>query len=193
MDIGANIGFTTLNFARRCCQGFVYAYEPDLFSFNRLKQNISLNPFPNVSIIRKGLGEFTSAQEWIRLNPHHSGMNHIRRATTKVSALDKIDVVRLDDEVASGNLKKVDLIKIDVEGYELNVVLGALDTIRKFKPILFIELIEKNLKQYGKSSESLVKLMRGLGYRVLDARTQAGIREGPWDQMETDILCLPVA
>jgi FkbM family methyltransferase len=168
LDIGANIGFTTLNFARRCHQGFVHAYEPDLFNFDRLKQNISLNQFANISIVRKGLGEFPSAQEWKRLNPHHTGMNHIRREATEGNAVEKIDVVRLDDEVALRKVNEINLIKIDVEGYELNVVRGALDSIRKFKPILFIELIEKNLKQYNHL-----------------------IREGPWDQTETDILCLP--
>jgi len=191
LDIGANIGFAALNFATRCKQGHVYAYEPDDLNFRKLQRNVSLNPFCNISIYRKGLGEFSATPQLMRLNKHHSGMNRIQSAVTEGLQSEKIEVVRLDDEVTLMNLNDINLIKIDVEGYELNVVHGGLKTIRKFKPILFIELIEGNLRQYGQSSETLVKLVRGLGYRVFDAKSREMMKEGPWDHVETDILCLP--
>ena len=191
LDIGANVGFTTLNFAARCKEGYVYAYEPDSLNFSKLERNVSLNPFFNISMRRKGLGEFAVTPQLMRLNKHHSGMNRIQSEATEGLESEKIEVVRLDDEVAVMNPNDVDLIKIDVEGYELDVVRGALETIRKFKPILFIELIEGNLRQYGQSSETLFKLVRGLGYRVFDAKSRKILEDGSWDHMETDILCLP--
>jgi FkbM family methyltransferase len=193
LDIGANIGFTTLNFANHCRQGFVYGYEPDSLSFNKLKGNLSLNHFSNVIINRKGLGETTAELRLVTINRHHTGMNRILSPSTIDYESEKIEVVRVDDEVTRLNIKNINLMKIDVEGYEWNVLQGAVDSIQKFRPILFIELIEKNLRHYGHSSETLVKWVQGLGYRVVDAHTKAAIPEGRWDQLETDILCLPIS
>ena len=119
-------------------------------------------------------------------------MNRIQSAVSGGVESESVKVVRLDTEVIALNIKKVSLIKIDVEGYELNVIRGALNTIRKFKPILFVELNEENLKQYGHSSETLVNLLWELGYRVLDSKTGDVLRNSNWDSMETDILCLPI-
>src|SRR6185295_2231176 len=126
-------------------------------NFRKLERNVSLNPFSNISIYRKGLGQIAATPQLIRLNKHHGGMNRVQSPTTEGFESEKIELVRLDDEVRRMNVKRINLIKIDVEGYELNVVRGGLDTIRKFKPILFIELIEGNLRQYGQSSETLVR------------------------------------
>ena len=192
IDIGANIGFTALNFARRCKYGFVYAYEPHDVSYSKLCRNASLNHFSNLTVFQKGLGEKEATQQLVTLNKHHSGMNRIQSAVSGGVESESVKVVRLDTEVIALNIKKVSLIKIDVEGYELNVIRGALNTIRKFKPILFVELNEENLKQYGHSSETLVNLLWELGYRVLDSKTGDVLRNSNWDSMETDILCLPI-
>lgn len=192
IDIGANIGFTALNFANQCKNGFVYAYEPNDLSYSKLSRNVSLNHFSNLFIFQKGLGELEGIQQLVTLNRHHSGMNRIQSAASGGLESERVEVVRLDAEVTALNIKKVSLIKIDVEGYELHVIRGALNTIRKFKPILFVELNEENLKQFGQSSETLVNLLRELGYRVLDAKTKEVLESGLWDSMETDILCLPI-
>ena len=191
VDIGANIGFTTLNFATRCRQGCVYAYEPDALNFSKLERNVSLNHFHNIFVSRKGMGDFATNVQLMRMNKHHSGMNRVSGTAREDLVSEKIEIVRLDDEVSLLNPVRIDLIKIDVEGYELKVVRGAMETIRKFKPILFIELIEGNLRRYGDSSETLVKLVRELGYRAFDARSHQIMEDETWDNMETDILCLP--
>jgi FkbM family methyltransferase len=192
LDIGANIGYTTLNFANYCRQGFVYGYEPDALSFSKLERNLSLNHFSNVIINRKGLGERAAELRLVTINRHHTGMNRILSPSTKEYESEKIEVVRIDDEVTRLNINTINLIKIDVEGYEWNVLQGAEGSIQKFRPILFIELIEKNLRHYGHSSETVVKWVQGQGYHIVDARTKAAIPDGRWDTLETDILCLPV-
>jgi FkbM family methyltransferase len=192
MDIGANIGFTTLNFARHCRQGHVYAYEPDSLNFAKLKRNGALNHFSNVTIHQCGVGESAGELPLVTLDRHHSGMNRIHSPQTAAGVMEKITVVTLDDEVTRLNIKKVDVIKIDVEGYEWNVLRGATATLQTFKPLLFVELIERNLQEYGHSSAIVVRWLKDLGYRVINARTQAELEEH-WDTMETDIVCFPVS
>ena len=81
-----------------------------------------------------------------------------------------------------------DLLKIDVEGYEMAVLRGGFASIRKWKPILFIELVDANLREHGWSGASLVQFIEGLGYEIFDARTMVPIdRFAPHD---TDVLCL---
>ena len=66
------------------------------------------------------------------------------------------------------NLHGCDLIQLDVEGYELNALLGAIETIKKYKPVLCIEFCEKWLNRYNDSSEKVLDLIYSLGYKLVD-------------------------
>ena len=66
------------------------------------------------------------------------------------------------------NLPGCDLIQLDVEGYELNALLGAVETIKKYKPVLCIEFCEKWLNRYNNSLEKVLDLVHSLGYKLVD-------------------------
>jgi hypothetical protein len=84
----------------------------------------------------------------------------------------KIKVSTLDHFVEGNNVQGIDLIKIDVEGFEMKVLEGGLKTIEKLHPKLFIELRDENLKTQGSSALQLVKWLEDRGYRVTDASSQ---------------------
>ena len=75
--------------------------------------------------------------------------------------LEEVDLITID----SLNLKDVDIIKVDTEGFEYNVLLGAIKTIERCKPVIQVETIEK-LAQYGSTVHDLQKLIVDLGYKV---------------------------
>ena len=62
------------------------------------------------------------------------------------------------------NLPGCDLIQLDVEGYELNALLGTVETIKKYKPVLCIEFCEKWLNRYEASSDKILGVLKELNY-----------------------------
>lgn len=75
-----------------------------------------------------------------------------------------IEVDRLDTVCMEQNTGKIDFIKIDVEGFEYEVLAGGSEVIKKWKPVLFIELDDNNLKENNKNAKELVELLVGFGY-----------------------------
>jgi hypothetical protein len=81
-------------------------------------------------------------------------------------------------------------MKVDVEGFEIFVLQGARNLIAKWRPVLFAELAEVNLRQHGFTAVELVKFIEQLDYDVLDARTMQAIDIHKTDY-HTDIICFP--
>jgi len=126
IDAGANIGNHSLYFAKEC-KVKVVAFEPDPDNYKLLYENIKEH---NVEAFNIGLG---SRQSRMGIEKHYDNMGMNRLITG-----DEVDVLKLD----TFELDNVGLIKIDVEGMEVDVLRGAKKTIEKYKPALFIETNE---------------------------------------------------
>jgi FkbM family methyltransferase len=191
-DIGANIGYLTLNFARTCLHGHVYSFEPDTQNSEALLTNIKLNTFQNISTHKAAVGSQRGKASLYKYYPGNPGTNRIlnEKPTTK-HTVEEVNVTTLDDFVNEEKIQKVDLIKVDVEGFEKFVLEGAKETIKNWKPILFVELVEVNLNQQGYTCASLVEYIEGLGYEVKDAMTMKPVDKTKKDY-NTDILCFNV-
>jgi FkbM family methyltransferase len=193
IDAGANIGYLTLHFARRCKDGHVYSFEPDQKNFVFLQENVRLNHFENqVTIFKKALGETRGTATLYRVDSNNPGANRILPTPpeSKVPS-EPVEIVTVDELNDQGIFRNVDLIKIDVEGFEVKVLKGAVRLIQQWKPILFVELAEVNLNQQNETAETLVTFIQNLGYQVWDARTLR-----PVDftlRNHTDIICVPLS
>jgi len=140
-DIGANIGEITWALSQFSQQ--VHAFEPTVNTFQLLKKNVEQNNLKNVSIYDKGVGAKHEIAH-IALNGNTCGANARIQDVTKTKHQTEImTIIPLD----SLNLSDVDIIKIDVEGYELDVLQGAEQTILKDKPIIQLEVYEPALKR----------------------------------------------
>jgi FkbM family methyltransferase len=145
-DVGANIGLVTL-FLARCVgkNGLVVAFEPTPPNAERLMENVRLNTLQNVRVYQKALGD-TETTTTIVYHPDASGIATLRkdlaRQYQKLYALHEFqtEVVPLDALVARESLPLPDFLKIDIEGYEYPMLLGARETIRQARPIIFVEL-----------------------------------------------------
>lgn len=168
MDVGANVGMITLLAAQKIGKtGRVYAFEPVPDIFARLKANIELNGFVNIVPVPIAL---FSARGVAKLSICHDGSSSIfRQVSTKY-----VEVLRetLDAFVEREGIKRVDAIKLDVEGAELHVIQGAHQTIQRFKPILMVEFSPANLQTAGTSPEELFETIVSYGY------TASVIRKG---------------
>jgi len=161
VDVGMNIGWTTLNFAKLSGSGTIFGFEPDPKNYNDCKYNLALNNFTNIIDFPLGLSDVNSQLTMeVREATNRAG-NRISPS----SQGHKIDVVRLDEVGAIERVTHIDLIKIDVEGYELNVLKGATGVLQRHHPVLFIELDDNNLKDQGHSAKELIEFLNNNGYK----------------------------
>lgn len=151
IDVGANIGNHCCFFANYFKK--VIAFEPNNENFKLLQLNTSA--LQNVVINNKGVSNKNFDAVFSQIE---SNMGKIRLETKQKEGI-FTKCITLDDYLTS-NLDKVALIKIDVEGHELEVLQGAKKTIRKNRPILCIEILANNRK-----SIQILELLRELGYK----------------------------
>lgn len=158
VDIGANIGYHSIRFSEFCDK--VYAFEPVPYNFNLLCGNIAVNNLSNnITPFCIGLGDkeekvgivFQEEVElWWKNSKTTSHKNYGGTVLGKKSSNKNIIVKPLDNL----NLNP-DVIKIDVEGYELKTFKGAIKTIKKYNPVIFAEIHKDKRKKVFKLLESL--------------------------------------
>jgi FkbM family methyltransferase len=165
LDVGANIGSTLLTFARRARDGKVVGFEPDPLNFLSCTHNLSLNGFSHARMLNVGLGSEEASFHLETRSPGNRGGNRISPPENPTGV--KVQVKKLDNIFPELELDRVDLIKIDVEGYELHVLKGGAQVIGKFRPLLFIEVDDDNLLDQGHSAAQLFDFLIKLGYRSI--------------------------
>jgi FkbM family methyltransferase len=194
MDVGANIGTTALTFAQLVPKGKVIAFEPNSTNFKRLSENASLNKTINVSLNNVGLGHKEEQVKLYVIDDTNPGMNRILNNSAMVNELNSevINIKRLDDFIEKEKITHLDLIKIDVEGYEFNVLKGAEKILNDFKPVLFIEVNDANISQNGSSAKELITHLQQKKYAIYIAENMQKIEgDEPLQNRHIDILCLP--
>lgn len=135
LDCGAYVGCFTIIASKLVeLTGKVIAFEPDPVSYRKLLQNIKLNKLKNVVAINKGLWSKNGKQKFFARTSR--GSSFVFKSDKLQSK--EITVVRLDSITKDLQLKKVDFIKMDVEGSELFVLKGLKNTLLKYKPNLAI-------------------------------------------------------
>ena len=137
LDIGAHVGGFAINASKLF--GDVYAFEPQPFNYEGLSENIKINGLANVVAINKGVGDIVEDKE---ISMRGGGSKIYSGNIPRLPGVEyaKISITTID----SMNFKlPVSVMKIDTEGYEEQVIRGAIKTISKFRPVLIVETHEK--------------------------------------------------
>jgi FkbM family methyltransferase len=176
VDIGANIGEVTLNAARLVGEaGHVYSFEPSRVNFGQLSANRDLNTFSNITLVNKGLGKEAGRLEMFIPDAGNRGMTRVVSSEHKDEPTEYVEITTLDLFAEENGLDRIDLIKIDVEGFEMNVLAGAEKTLRDLRPKLFLEVIDRLLKGQGSSRQSVIDLLSSLDYDLFHAASGEAI------------------
>lgn len=155
IDVGAHMGFFTLKIAR--VVKTVIAVEPDPVNFSFLLENIDFNEFSNKIVASKvALGRENGS---IFLDRTAYGFGRSRSTWKQTSYPCKMRT--LASLVSEKNLKKVSLIKIDTEGFELDVLEGAVKVLQQYKPDIIIAAYH-----YPQESQIVSDFLRKRGYSV---------------------------
>jgi len=180
LDIGANVGAHTLHLARLVGNnGTVIAYEPTAYAVRKLRQNLALNPglAQRVTVAQMML---TDSDDRI---PEHEIYSSWPLTTQKdlhaghrgqLKSTDGCRALTLDSHLQSLKLKKVDFIKMDVDGFEVHVLGGATVTLETYHPAILMELSPYLYSEHGKSLDDLLSLLTRAGYSMfhLDHRSE---------------------
>ena len=163
VDIGAHMGFHTINFAKNGSQ--IYAFEPQKHLYNQICANVFLNELnEKITCFNIGLGETNKRSSFGSLDRHNTLnwnegytvelINYGGRSLEDNLGTDEIEIRTLDSFNFTPHF-----IKMDVEGYELKTFQGAKQTLKKHHPILLFE-------SFPNSKEDVFNFLKGIGYEI---------------------------
>ncbi len=138
LDIGANIGVNSIRMSKLVGEnGKVFSIEPFEININRFNKNINLNGIKNVELVPFAFGNKDELKK-VHINLDEENLGSLSLRNNKPGDI-LINVKIGDDWILHNKIDKIDFIKIDVEGYEWNVIDGLKNTIAKCHPKIIIE------------------------------------------------------
>lgn len=163
-DIGANIGWYSLNVARKFPDIEVHAFEPISQTFQYLTANIRLNGLNCIKTHNFGLSN-NEGKSIFYYYPEGSGnASMVNLSERKEIETITCQVIKLDTFAAT-LVRPPDVIKCDVEGAEFFVFQGAKKTLEQHRPIVFTELLRKWSAKYNYHPNDVIAMFNGMGYR----------------------------
>jgi FkbM family methyltransferase len=172
LDIGANVGVTSLFFAKLFPDIPIFSFEPNLETYRQLLLNIELNHGKNITAINKAVAERSEIKDFLivpgsaatcRLADGHS--------TTTVQA------VSIDDFCKDREIERISLLKLDVEGYEEDIFRGATRLLSKHQiDIVYYEVCPGNCRRVGRLPEGATRLLMDSGYHIYEITNRGNLR-----------------
>lgn len=171
LDIGSNFGYYTLLACDQNDFVKVLAFEPAPDMFNRLSHNLRLNNYlDRVSTLNIGLSDKKGRFDFFVADDKHSGMSGLSMPEGVSGKRIQVEVDTVDSILSNNGSLLPDLVKIDVEGNELNVLNGMKHTLLTTSPVFFIEIYDKNLSRFGHSSQQVFDFFWQHRYQVFEVQ-----------------------
>lgn len=168
IDVGANIGVHTVNYAINNPNSKIFSFEPEPENIAILKENIKKHKLDNVNIIECGVGNSIKKGN-VYTNFNNSGDCRIyENSDFNYSEVNEIDIITLDSFIEKNNLKKIQYIKIDTQGYEPQVFEGSYNLIKNNFPKIFFEFWPWGYSQSKANIEHILKIITDFEYKVFN-------------------------
>lgn len=165
LDVGANIGWYTVRFAKRQPEARIHAFEPMPQANAFLQRNVAVNGVGDrVSSYNYGLSEVGGSFEFF-IAPTGGTNASLLNVSGAVDARKVMGLTLTLDQWVINQQQRPDFIKCDVEGAELLVFRGARETLKRDKPIVFSELLRKWSQPFGYHPNDMLAFFCELGYR----------------------------
>ncbi len=192
IDVGANIGFYTIMFAKNIAQQRVLSIEPTKNAIHRLRRNIELNGVANKVDVFEGAvsnRQGTAKIKTIKGKEEYSSLGAMSHPAISKEKWDLEEVISETlDELTIRKTLNPGFLKVDVEGAEHFVFEGAQKVLGEHRPIILSELSDLLLKKNGSSSKEVIGTIKSYDYDMFDP-TQPSIQPGNKDF--GTILCIP--
>lgn len=173
LDVGANCGVISLNYAKKYPSSVVYSFEPTDFAFSKMLTNISLNKdrINNIIPVKafisstdKDVSNLSIYSSWKVDNILGKNVHPTHRGSIKPAS--DVPTYKIDTFVNEHNIKKVGFIKIDTDGFELDVLSGAAETIVRDRPIIVFEVGLYLLDEKDISFETFIRYFADKKYKL---------------------------
>jgi FkbM family methyltransferase len=169
VDIGAHIGIHALPAAKHLSGvgGRVFAFEPGPDSIAKIEVATKGAGLTNCTVVPTALGRAPGTVELHAADPSTLAEVGMRSVYGSGDVIDSVPVVTFDSWAEETGLQRLDVVKIDVEGSELDVLLGMEQCLRSLRPrLVIIEVIDELLQKAGSTPDEVLKLMADCGYGV---------------------------
>lgn len=177
-DIGSNVGFFALIAARAVGgAGQVYAFEPAPDTADCLRANVQRNGFRNVTVLEMAVGATAGTAEFF-ITKHPGGPT--LKGQDKALDLKKripVRVETIDRLIATGRIAPPDVVKIDVEGAELDVLQGMSNTLVRHRPSIIYEVDGKNSQALERAETEIGRVLRAADYDVSPIERSYSLKE----------------
>jgi FkbM family methyltransferase len=146
VDIGANFGLYSLSLAKICTQGHVWSYEPCANTAQHLRNSIQLNGYTNASVLQMALSSEPGVGKL-----RNSTNSELNALTDSAEPGEEVELTALDTESRTHGWTRVDIVKIDAEGHELQVLEGGKKFFDTNSPLVMCEIKVGGKMDFGPS------------------------------------------
>ena len=168
-DVGAHIGLVTMPVSKMLgTSGQVIAFEPSAANCRALSQHLTLNNLSNVKVVNCLIGAQDVETVSFFESRGVSGMNTCAPIKNENEYLKKSMCQVTIDAFCEEHVLAPEIIKIDVEGYELAVLEGAKSILQKTSPTIFLSVHPKHLRALGRTTDELESFLDEAGYLLTD-------------------------
>jgi len=192
IDIGANIGFFSVLFAKTLQNGKVISIEPVKNALKYLYHNLELNGVRDKVVVYEGVASDVNGELEIKTigdNEEYSSLGVMKHPSIiNKECVTQRTMSTTIDALVSNKLLNPGFIKMDVEGVEHLVLKGSSRVLKEYRPIILSELSDYLLKQNGSSAKEVIDLLSEYGYDVFDP-IDPDIEAG-WKNFG-DVICFP--
>lgn len=194
-DIGAHHGLYTLLASKKVGSGgLVVAFEPSNRELEKLRQHLSLNNCTNVRVEQSAVSSNVGTASLFVCLGQETGLNSLHPPVTKEpTQCETVSTVTLDGYASRNKIKHVDLIKIDVEGAELDVIKGAAAMLNsRPAPVVIIEAQDMRTGPWGYRAREIREFMEGCHYLCFTVSQQGRLRACPSkEQYNENLIFIP--
>ena len=169
IDVGANAGWHTLLMARHIGpQGRVLAVEPNPSVREHLSRNIAINRLEQVQVVDAALAEAPGTLNFVAPDAEHpaSGSGHVVADGAAPPDAVRVEAITLDGLAADQKLDRLDLVKIDAEGFEWPILQGAQTSIARFRPYIIFEFDQAYAARGRDSGRLFAEFFQRHNYRL---------------------------
>lgn len=173
VDVGANIGEISMVAARRVgASGKVVSFEPVTAIADQLTEHIKTNNLSQIMVVRKALGQIAREHMPIysscgqNVSDENHGLASLYGEGQGSCVIDYVTMTTLDSALSELAIDRIDLLKIDIEGGELPCLKGAEQLLRRWHPMIIVEVQDFSAKKAGWSVDELFSYLQGLGYEL---------------------------